>query len=362
MKFIEVTPIDINHSIYPKHYHSKKRIISHNYKKCVKDANNDEEKKKICIDNRIKYLQNEILNIESNNGSNSPIKFLLNGLKVLTGGNFFEIIYYLFGFFTVLFIISILLLIFWYLIKFFDRFTIKRLWWNYFPGPYVMIPLDIYFKRIHIFIIFFALIGAMIFLGPVILFYLCKKLLGWFPASLLWDILGIFKGSEVPFKWIDSVIGCFFSGGPLLCNQQATWNLVEDWIVYTCKKDRSACKNRSDDEIREALNSIKNINIDIGHSHNNNNNNNNNNNKYSETTEGFTDFNNNIELFQNSPLFKKQLFNYIEKFNLIDEYKYKIYDNLIYQKNKIDTTGREADEEKKLNDEKLKNCESNNNN
>lgn len=327
MKFIEINPAYIDHDIFPKHFHTEKRKIDHDYKKCIKDANNDDNKKKICLDKKLNKLKNKFFyNDNDNEGTFTISSFLLNGLKIFTSGNTFEMIYYAFTFFVIIIIVGILMLIFWYLLLFFDYLTIKRFFWNNFPGPFIMKPLDFYFKRIHIYIIYIAFLGFMCLLGVIILLYFFKKMFGWWPASWVWSSIGLFKGSKIPFRWIDSVLGCFGSSGPFLCNQQAMWNLVEDWIVYTCKKDRSACKNKSDNDIRNALNAFKNISLDINN------------------TEKFTNYDDTI--FKNSPEFKNKLFNYIENFDFIDEYKYKIYDNLIYRKNKYDETGDSGENEK----------------
>jgi len=45
----------------------------------------------------------------------------------------------------------------------------------------------------------------MILAGVTILLYFLNKLVNWWPASMVWDILGVFKGSKTTFKFYNEV-------------------------------------------------------------------------------------------------------------------------------------------------------------
>lgn len=92
----------------------------------------------------------------------------------------------------------------------------------------------------------------------VYVFWIIKKTLGWWPASMVWDSIGIFKGSKTAFRWLDAVEGCNKkSNRPIICNSQATWNLLEDWNYENIK---FMDPNLDEDKFRQRFNFIKTFN------------------------------------------------------------------------------------------------------
>lgn len=354
----------IDHSIYPKHYHSDKRKAKHKYDECMYKAKTKEEKEKCknerdkvfkenkkyegkdynkddssldwdirseykkkelynCIDQKIDLIKNKKISKcsnkncrdfnenkynkmkECNNSKKEDIckqdyneykklyyncekknkkkSFITVILDIIAKGNIFEKIYYSFTLFSILLFFGIFIWILWYFLVVFNwlirrnvykkennslpdiKFPIFRegkFLSKNFPGPFIWTPLEKYFQYFHFLFIQIVLIIWAGLLFVVILLYFFKKMFGWWPASWVWDSIGLFKGSGPCFDWIDSVFGCTTSGGPVYCNGQALWNLMEDWIVYTCKKGKTVCNNKSEEEIRAAFNAFKDINIE----------------------------------------------------------------------------------------------------
>lgn len=429
----------VDHSIYPKHYHSDKRNAKHQYDKCInkaktnsekqicknekdkvfkdgkkyegKDYNKDDssldwdirseyKKKELynCIEQKIEIKKNAIISnckdddcksyntdkynkmLLCNNSkqenickSNNDYKKLYyncekkkkseNGfidviLDIIAKGNPFEKIYYCFTLFSVLLFFGIFIWILWYFFVVFNYLIRRHIYKtennslpdikfpvfregkflsNNFPGPFIYGPVEKYFQYFHFYFIqFVLLIWAGLFF-VIILLYFFKKMFGWWPASWVWDSIGLFKGSEPCFNWIDSLFGCTVSGGPVYCNAQAIWNLMEDWIVYTCKKGKKVCGNKTEEEIRAAINAFKDI-------------------------EGFTNNNhcNNNDI--NLNLYKKD--NYIENFsflnnldnvtNKFNNFKNKFNDSLDRDIAKYDEEGDKGTKEKESYDESKK--------
>lgn len=139
------------------------------------------------------------------------------------------------------------------------------------PFRPIYLILSIYFKYIHRPLTLFALIVFMILAGVTILLYFLNKLVNWWPASMVWDILGVFKGSKTTFKFYDDLFGCntkgLVLGFGIPCHMQNFWTLTENWIVDTCKKDIGACYNMSEDEIRDYINMHKPWGGNLGHAY-----------------------------------------------------------------------------------------------
>ena len=208
---------------------------------------NNEKDENICKTNPV-YLD-QYLSCKGgvkSDGINLDIKnsFFGNVLRKSSEGNPFQIIYYLFTFFAFLLFGGIIIWIIWWLFVYANMLSGNK-FALYFPGRIIWQPLSLYFTWIHRYLVLFSLICFIFLLGIVVLLYFLKKSFGWWPASWVWDSIGIFKGSKPPFRWLDSFFGCFRSGGPLFCNSQAMWNLIEDWVVVTCKKNIKNCGNKS---------------------------------------------------------------------------------------------------------------------
>lgn len=184
--------------------------------------------------------------------------FIGNVLRKSTEGNPFQIIYYLFTFFAFILFGGIAIWIIWWLIVLINKIT-GNTFANHFPARIIWQPLSLYFDWPHRFLIQFAGFCFVFLLGIVVLLYFFKKAFGWWPAEWVWDSIGIFKGSKPAFRWFDSFFGCLGTNGPLFCNSQAMWNLIEDWIIVTCKKNIKNCGNKSENEIRDAINAFKSI-------------------------------------------------------------------------------------------------------
>lgn len=92
----------------------------------------------------------------------------------------------------------------------------------------------------------------------VLVFWYLKKTFGWWPASMVWDSIGIFSGSKTAFRWLDAVEGCNKkSNRPIICNGQAVWNLLEDWNYENTKL---IVPNLDEDEFRQSYNFYKTFN------------------------------------------------------------------------------------------------------
>ena len=182
--------------------------------------------------------------------------FFGNILRKTSEGNPFQIIYYSFTLFAFLLFGGCIIWIIWGLLLYANKLSGGKLAMH-FPGRIIWQPLFLYFEWIHRYLVILFLICFMALGGIVVLLYFFQKIFGKAPAKWVWDAIGIFKGSGPPFRWLDSFFGCFTSGGPLFCNSQALWNLIEDWVVVTCKKNVKNCGNKSEDEIRAALNAFK---------------------------------------------------------------------------------------------------------
>ena len=189
-------------------------------------------------------------------GNNIKDTFFGNFLRMSSEGNPFQIIYYLHTFFAFFLFGGIIIWGIWWLLLYANTLSGNKLALH-FPGRIIWKPLSIYFNWVHRYLMMFSWWGFIGLGGIVVLLYFFKKAFGWWPAKWVWDAIGIFKGSGPPFRWLDSFFGCFISGGPLFCNTQAIWNLIEDWVVVTCKKNVKNCGNKSEKEIREALNAFK---------------------------------------------------------------------------------------------------------
>jgi len=220
---------------------------------------NNEKDENICKTNLLySDLHTKCKGGFKSSGINFDIKnsFIGNILsKIIVAGKF-QRIYYLFTTFAFVLIFGIGINILWWFLQIANKISGDK-FAKHFPGRIVWDPLNFYFNNIHKYILYFFSHIFIFLLGIVMLLYFFKKLFGWWPASWVWSSIGLFKGSGPAFSWIDSFFGCFSSGGPLFCNNQAMWNLIEDWVVMTCKKNNKNCYNKSEDEIREALNSFK---------------------------------------------------------------------------------------------------------
>ena len=92
----------------------------------------------------------------------------------------------------------------------------------------------------------------------VYVFWIIKKTLGWWPASMVWDSIGIFKGSKTAFRWLDAAEGCNKkSNRSIICNGQAVWNLLEDWNYENIK---FMDPDLDEDKFRQRFNFIKTFN------------------------------------------------------------------------------------------------------
>ena len=92
----------------------------------------------------------------------------------------------------------------------------------------------------------------------VLVFWYLKKTFGWWPASMVWDSIGIFSGSKTAFRWLDAVEGCNKkSNRPIICNGQAVWNLLEDWNYENIKLIEP---NFDEDAYRQRFNFFKTFN------------------------------------------------------------------------------------------------------
>lgn len=227
--------------------------------------------------------------------------------KIFSGKIPFEFIYYLFTLFASLLYMCIFLTIVWIIIIFLDwlfywplsgkdkslkefaattnwdiqgkmvggendKGINKKLIFKYLtPLRPIYLILSFYFNHIHKFLTLFALIIFMILAGVTILLYFLNKLVNWWPASIVWDTLGVFKGSKTTFKFYDDLFGCntkgLVLGFGIPCHMQNFWTLTENWIVDTCKKDISACYNMSEDEIRDYINMHKPWGGNLGHAY-----------------------------------------------------------------------------------------------
>ena len=235
----------------------EKESCDNKYEKLYKC--NNEKDENICKTNPV-YLDQYISckgGVKSD-GINLDIKnsFFGNVLRKSSEGNPFQIIYYLFTLFAFLLFGGIIIWIIWWLFEYVNMLSGNK-FALHFPGRIIWEPLSLYFTWIHKYLVLFSLICFIFLLGIVVLLYFIKKAFGWWLASWVWDATGIFKGSKPPFRWFDSFFGCIGFGSPLFCNSQAMWNLIEDWVVVTCKKNIKNCGNKSEDEIRSALNSFK---------------------------------------------------------------------------------------------------------
>jgi hypothetical protein len=169
----------------------------------------------------------------------------------------------------------------------------------------------------------------------VYIFWIIKKTLGWWPASMVWDSLGIFKGSKTAFRWLDAAEGCNKkSNKPIICNGQAVWNLLEDWNYENIK---FMDPDLDEDKFRQRFNFIKTFNPEYNWSGTNN----------KSTQESIGEENRNkYENFTDYNKYKKNN-NLIENFFIMDK--------LIPAKQKFNDIIKKNKDELRLNNEDNKN-------
>jgi hypothetical protein len=221
------------------------------------------EHKQKCIDkysnleknNSVEYNKLKQSCSETINGKG----FFRNMIKKLINTGRFEFIYYTFTIFAILLFGSIFMAIIWRLFVLFDKVLIHNFLSKNFPGRIIFPILSTFFDKINPKLIQYVyMVGFCFFLGIVVLLYFFKKTFNWWPASMVWSAIKLFKGSDTPFRWLDSVFWCNSkSGGAFFCNSHAMWSLFENWIVDTCDADKKNCNNKSSEEIKQAFNSFR---------------------------------------------------------------------------------------------------------
>tara|TARA_B100001540_G_scaffold317732_1_gene352470 strand:+ start:20023 stop:21828 length:1806 start_codon:yes stop_codon:yes gene_type:complete len=248
---------------------------------CIKDFNNYKEYKKDCEKCKDGDRTGDCKDKRDSKQGGNFTRIFKNGL----GKGFFPLIYWLFVVFTILLFGLIFSYIFYFIRLIFVHLIYDRI-------TYIMIgvtqpddnkdsydktdgrefksysdnaPLGAIVKNIcKLFAIMIRKshwwiipIWLVLFVS-VYVFWIIKKTLGWWPASMVWDSIGIFKGSKTAFRWLDAVEGCNKkSNRPIICNSQATWNLLEDWNYENIK---FMDPDLDEDEFRQRFNFIKTFN------------------------------------------------------------------------------------------------------
>lgn len=248
---------------------------------CIKDFNYYKEHKEVCEKCRDGNRTGPCEDKRDSKRGGNLTRFLKKGL----GNGFFPLLYWLFVVFTILLFVLIFCYIFYFL-----KLIFVHLIYN--PLTHIMIGVtppddnkDSYDKTdgrefksyldsgpggaaVQKICKLFAIMIRnsywwivpvwLVLFVTVLVFWYLKKAFGWWPASMVWDSIGIFKGSKTAFRWLDAAEGCNKkSNRPIICNGQAVWNLIEDWNYENIKLMDS---NVDEDKYRQKFNFIKTFN------------------------------------------------------------------------------------------------------
>lgn len=230
-----------------------------NAKKCIDNLKTGEPETEECLqDIRFNSLYGPCYEHEGTDivGFISKILNYLIG-PIIKGPFWF--IYFGFTVFTVIFFGGILFAILWCFVLF--MYTVlgnnaRRA----FPGIIIFEFINQYYQRIHPTVLLISgLLWAFLF-GICIMLYFFRKTFGWWPATWVWEAIGIFPGNEEPvFNWFDRMFGCAEKSGrkALYCHNNNLWILMEDWMVEFAQTVIKI--DKTEIEIRNAINAFRNL-------------------------------------------------------------------------------------------------------
>ena len=230
-----------------------------NAKKCIENLKSRQPETEECLQD-IKYnslyglcYEHKGFNIGEYIGN--ILSYLISPIRK---GKFY-IVYFMFIVMTVIFFGGIFFAFLWMLILF--MYTVlgnkgKRA----FPGMIIFEFINQYYLRIHPTVLLISGVLWAFFFGICILLYYFKKTFGWWPASWVWERIGIFPSiSKIVFKWFDRMYGCGFSPNrqSLYCDNNTMWVLMEDWMVEFAQDVLEI--DKSEEEIRNASNAFRDL-------------------------------------------------------------------------------------------------------
>lgn len=230
-----------------------------NAKKCIDDLKKGESETEECLQD-VKY--NSLYGICYEHKGFNIGNLIINILSYFLGPiskSPFYFSYFMFIIMTVIFFGGIFFALIWMLVLF--MYTVlgnnaRRA----FPGIIIFEFINQYYQRIHPIVLQISGILWAFFFGICIILYFFKKTFGWWPASWVWDAIGLFPGiSKIVFNWFDRMFGCNKKSGrkAFYCHNNNMWILMEDWMVDFAQNVLNI--DKSENELRNAINAFKDL-------------------------------------------------------------------------------------------------------